>query len=190
MGRAPRIASPARLHHVTNRGNDRRTIFVDDADFQGFLTQAHVTGRHRRWSLLSYCLMPNHVHLLIDATVDDLSAGMRDLSGAYVRRFNRRHGTSGHLFGGRFHSVPVTSDRQLTAVVRYIARNPVEAGLCNCPEDWQWSSYAALIGDRPPDAALALDAALRLVGSNADNARRRIRALATVPSAGGDAQFG
>jgi len=186
MGRAQRLQSTAHLHHVTNRGNDRRDIFADEADFQGFLTQANLTGRHRGWALLSYCLMPNHVHLLIDAPVEDLSAGMRDLSGAYVRRFNRRHGTSGHLFGGRFHAVPVTTDQQIAAVVRYIARNPVEANLCSTPEQWRWSSYAALIGVRTPDAALALSRTLSLIGRDAREARARIRQLveAADPSDG------
>ena len=190
MGRTPRLHSPSGLHHVTNRGNDRRDIFRDGADFQGFLTQVHLTGRHRGWDLLSYCLMPNHVHLLIAASVGDLSAGMRDISGAYVRRFNRRHGTSGHLFGGRFHAVPVTTDRQLAAVFRYIARNPLEAGLCTTPEAWRWSSYAALVGEAPPDAALALPKALGLFSAEATRARARIRELVAAPEHHAGMQFG
>lgn len=190
MGRAPRFHNPAGLHHVTNRGNDRRDIFVDGADFQGFLTQVHLTGRHRNWDVVSYCLMPNHIHLLIAASMSDLSSGMRDLSGTYVRRFNRRHGTSGHLFGGRFHAVPVTTDRQVQAVVRYIARNPVEAGLCDLPGQWQWSSYSALVGERAPDAVLALDKALGLFSPDADQARARIHDLVTAPEHLASPRFG
>jgi len=179
MGRSHRGAVPANLHHVTARGNDRRAIFRDSADYDGFLTQLHRVGQHHHWSTLAYCLMPNHIHLLIGSTIDAVSRGMRDLTGPYARRFHRRHGTSGHLFGGRFHAVPVIDDRQRTAVVRYVALNTVEAALCTDPVDWEWSSFAASIGCRGPHACLDVAALWGMEDGDPKAAQRRLRQLAT-----------
>ena len=177
MGRTIRGAIPALLHHVTTRGNDRRSIFLDSADYEGFLAQLHKVGQHHHWSTQAYCLMPNHIHLLVQAPVDALSAGMHGLTGPYARRFHGRHGTSGHPFGGRFHAVPVIDDRQRTAVVRYLALNPVEASLCNDPAAWPWSSFAASIGSQSPHPCLDLDALWRLQGRDAAAAQRALLQL-------------
>lgn len=154
MGRARRDAGGCLIQHITARGNDRRDIFIDDADYRGFLAALGKVAEDHHWRTLAYCLMPNHIHLVVGADVDALSGGMRDLLGRHARRFHRRHGTSGHLFGGRFHNVPVTDDRQVAAVVRYVARNPVTAGLCQDHGDWPWSSYGPSVGDSPPPAFL------------------------------------
>ena len=172
-----RGATPAGMHHVMNRGNGRRDIFLDDADFQGFLTQLASVGRHHGWSLLSYCLMPNHFHLLVEADIAMVSKGMRDLTGTYARRFNRRHGTTGHVFGGRFRAVPVLDDRQIAAVVRYVEVNPVTAGLCATPYDWPWSSCGALIGLREPEPCLRPQRLWPLLGHDEAVGRRLLEAL-------------
>ncbi len=100
---------------------------------------------------LSYCLMGNHVHLLLETRTPNLGAGMHRLHGAYAQYFNRRHGFSGHLFQGRFDAPPIESDPQLWMTAAYIARNPVDAGLCREPADWPWSSHAAIVDGRAPD---------------------------------------
>lgn len=177
MGRGQRAHGGSLIQHVTTRGNDRRAIFLDVADHHAFLRAlADVTGS-RRWDVLAYCLMPNHVHLLLHTRPDGLSSGMRDLLGPYARRFHRRHGTSGHLFGSRFHTVPIQVDRQMGAVVRYIALNPVAAGMCDRPEAWPWSSYAASIGAAGTPAFLNLTMLWTLVGRNPERAQDHIRAL-------------
>ena len=97
-------------------------------------------------------MLSNHYHLLLETPQPNLSAGMQRLNGAYAQAFNHRHGVDGHVFQGRFQSRVVDSDAYLIWLVRYIALNPVEAGLCSRAEDWPWSSYAAMIGKvRKPD---------------------------------------
>jgi hypothetical protein len=95
---------------------------------------------------LSYCLLGNHFHLVIETPEPTLGDGMRDVNGRYAQLFNERHVTGGgHLFQGRFGSKLVKTDEQLAQLLRYVTRNPVAAGLCPSPERWPWSSHNALV---------------------------------------------
>ena len=150
MPRKPRELVAGGVYHVYTRGNDRRRIFADDVDRRAYLSLLeHVVVRHR-WHLLAYCLMTNHVHLLVETPNPDLPRGMQWLQTAYARRFNRRHRRTGHLFQGRYGAVRVEDDAQLWMTAAYIVRNPVDAGRCADPADWPWSSHAATLSDRPP----------------------------------------
>ncbi len=134
------------MHHVWARGNNKALLFHDDVDREGYLwLLGSVVVRHR-WRCLSYCLMDNHMHLLVETPEPNLGDGMQRLHGDFGRGFNRRHARSGHVFQGRFGSKPVGSDEQLWTVAGYIAANPVEAGLCRSPEDWRWNSHACVVG--------------------------------------------
>jgi REP element-mobilizing transposase RayT len=144
MGRKPREERAGGVYHVYARGNDRERIFVTDADRQLYLALLGKVTTQRRWRTLAYCLMANHVHVLIETVAPNLAVGMQRLQGVYARTFNRRHGRTGHLFERRYGAVPVSSDAQLQEVARYIALNPVTAGLCARPERWPWSSHAAV----------------------------------------------
>ena len=127
------------------RGNRRQPIFLGDPDCRLFL---EILGRvvvERRWTVHSYCLMPNHYHLLLEAPRSDLSPGMRELNGVYAQWFNRLHGFVGHVFQGRFKAIPIESDWHLLELARYLATNPSRAGLCDSPALWQWSSYPSVI---------------------------------------------
>ena len=146
MGRKPREFGAGEAYHLTARGTNRQPIFLDDHDRRRFLGALRRASNARAWSCLAYCLMGNHFHLMIRAHERAVSPGMRDLLGGYSRYFNRRHDREGHLFKARFHDVHVARDAQAMAVVRYIALNPVRAGLTDRPEDWPWSSYAAMLG--------------------------------------------
>jgi REP-associated tyrosine transposase len=103
----------------------------------------------KRWNCPAYCLMGNHVHLLVETPEANLAAGMQLLHGVYAQRHNRRHRRSGHLFQGRFGATRLRSDEQVSQVVLYIAQNPVEAGLCARPEQWPWSSWMGAAGFEP-----------------------------------------
>jgi REP element-mobilizing transposase RayT len=127
MARKPREDVADGISHVFARGNDRRVIYRDDSDRQTYLRLLARAVTQFRWGVLAYCLMPNHVHLLIETPLANLGAGMRWLHGLYAREFNDRHGRSGHVFQGRYGSVRVKSDEQLWGVAAYIAMNPVEA---------------------------------------------------------------
>jgi REP element-mobilizing transposase RayT len=145
VARHPRLELEAGIHHVYARGNERREIFNDDADRRQYLSRlADAVGRNR-WRCLAYCLMPNHVHLLLETTRPNLGTGMRRLHGGYAQAFNARHERSGHLFQGRYGSVRVEDDPQLWVAAAYIAVNPVGAKLCRRPEHWTWSSHKAAL---------------------------------------------
>ncbi len=123
------------------RGNNRQAIFADDRDRLSYLALLADVARRGRWRCLTYCLMPNHVHLLVETRAPNLSVGMNRLHGDYAQRFNRRHRRSGHLFQGRFGSVRVEDDAQLWMTLRYIVRNPVEAGLRRRGAEWPWTGH-------------------------------------------------
>jgi putative transposase len=144
MPRKPREEVEGGVFHVFARGNDKRLIYRDDADRRTYLRMLGGTVRQHQWHLLAFCLMENHVHLLLETPDANLAVGMQRLHGGYAREFNRRHRRSGHLFQGRYGSVRVTTDEQLGAATRYIVVNPVQAGFCRRPDDWQWGSHAAV----------------------------------------------
>ena len=118
------------IHHVTARGVARRPLFRDDRDRLRYLRMLGLVVVARAWRCLSYCLMDNHIHLLLETPTPNLALGMQRVHGDYGRSFNRRHGLNGHVFQGRYDAVRVRSDRQLWVTAAYIADNPVEAGLC------------------------------------------------------------
>ena len=147
MARPLRPNFPGGLYHVTARGNDRRTIFEDDADCSSFLiVLASVVSRYRV-SCHAYCLMGNHYHLLFQTPEGNLSTAMRQLNGVYTQRFNRRHERCGHVFQGRYGAQLVDGQAYLHEVCRYIVLNPVRAGLVDHPREWTWSSYRATAGE-------------------------------------------
>lgn len=164
MPRPPRVIHPDEIYHLTARGANRAAIFVDDDDRQRFLMRLGATARRRSWSCLAYCLMGNHVHLVVRGPGGALSSGMRDLLGGHGMAFNHRHGRTGHVFGERFHHVHVAHHRQLLATIRYVALNPVRAGLVARPEEWPWSSYGALVDGLMHPYALDAAALLDLMG--------------------------
>ena len=102
------------------------------------------------WRCLAYCLMENHIHLLIETREPNLGRGMQRIHSPYAAAFNARHGRVGHLFQGRFGEVRIDSDEQLCAVVAYLPKNPVEAGLCEAADQWPWSSHRGVISGCHP----------------------------------------
>jgi REP element-mobilizing transposase RayT len=155
MARKARNEVEPGLFHVYARGNEKQEIFRSRADCAIYVRRLGVVTERQGWWCLAYCLMPNHIHLLVETVVPNLGDGMRLLHGAYAQGFNRRHGRDGHLFQGRFGSVPVTDDRQLATTVGYIATNPVAAKLVDRPEAWRWGSHRALAGAEAVPAWLA-----------------------------------
>jgi REP element-mobilizing transposase RayT len=173
--RAPRSLQPDGFFHVTARGNRRAPIFLDSLDYIAYLQRLDEVTRDRPWRVLTFCLMPNHLHLVVDAQVERLSRSMQRLSGWYAQHFNRRHGESGHTFQGRFFSKPAPDQEYLLEAVRYAAMNPVRADLCERPQDWRWSGYASLIGKVPPLDCLDRPGLLALFGNDERNAIPNLR---------------
>lgn len=137
-------------------------MFLVERDAGAYLDLLDFVAPGIGWVCLTYCLMPNHVHLLVDATHEQLSAAMRHVNGVYAQRFNREHGYRGHLLQGRFKAKPIADEGHLAEAVRYIVMNPVRAGLCERPEQWPWSSYRAHLGLSSPRRFLEVERVLRL----------------------------
>jgi putative transposase len=143
MARLARIVAPGCPHHVTARGNRREPIFFEDGDQAVYCDILAEQTRRAGVEVWAYCLMPNHVHLILRPADED---GLGRALGAAHRRWasfvNARGRWSGHLFDGRFASV-VTDEPHLLAAVRYVSLNPVRARLVAKAEDWAWSSVRA-----------------------------------------------
>src|SRR5215218_10333319 len=122
--RKPREEVAGGIHHVYARGNNKALLFVDDVDREGYLWLLGTEVGRRRWRCLSYCLMDNHMHLLIETPEPNLGRGMQRLHGDFGRGFNRRHSRSGHVFQGRYGSKPVSDDEQLWTVAATSPRIP------------------------------------------------------------------
>jgi putative transposase len=151
MPRQPRAELESGVYHVYARGNRRQPIYADDPDRRSYIGQLGRVVRWTRWRCLAYCLMGNHVHLLVETRVPNLASGMQRLHSTYARYFNGRHKEVGHLFRGRYGATRIESDVQLWVVASYLALNPVEAGFCREPAAWPWSSHAVVVRDEAPD---------------------------------------
>jgi putative transposase len=152
--------------HIVQRGHDRRDCFRHDTDYLVYLTQLHDLSRDTQCAVHAYCLMTNHVHLLVTPSGPDACALlMRNLGQRYVQYFNRRYGRSGTLWEGRFRSCLVDSASYVTACYRYIELNPVRAEMVASPSQYSWSSYDGnagrvlnkLLTPHPEYLALAAD---------------------------------
>ncbi len=143
MARLPRIAVPGCPHHVTARGNRREPIFFEDGDQDIYCDILAEQARKAEVEVWAYCLMPNHVHLILCPR--DKTGLSRAIGAAHKRWANFVNGRGrwrGHLFDNRFASVAM-DENHLIAAVRYVALNPVRAGLVGRAEDWRWSSTRA-----------------------------------------------
>jgi len=143
MARIARIVLPGVPHHVTQRGNRRAPVFFEDGDYLQYLTLLSDSAQKAGTEVWSYCLMPNHVHLILTPNHEDgLRATLGDAHRRYTRFINARHKWTGHLWQGRFGSVALDEDH-LAHAVRYVALNPVRAKLVRRARDWRWSSVRA-----------------------------------------------
>jgi putative transposase len=127
------------------------------------------------WRCHTYCLMPNHYHLLLETPEPNLSAGMQRLNSNFAQWFNAEHGFSGHVFERRFFSRVVESTYDLFELSRYVVLNPVRAGLCEAPGNWEWSSYRALVGDARPASFLTTERLLSQFAHETHRAREIFR---------------
>ena len=143
MARMPRLVVPGYPHHVTQRGNRRQQTFFSAEDYQAYIRLLAEARDDAGVQIWSYCLMPNHVHLVVvPARPDSLADFFKEAHRRYTRIINLREGWRGHLWQERFHSF-VMDEQHLRAAVRYVELNPVRAKLCHRAEQWAWSSARA-----------------------------------------------
>lgn len=141
MPRTARASVGDMCYHAINRGNGRQKVFHTKSDYEAFVELLGEACRRLPMRMIAYCVMPNHFHLALWPYGDgDLSRWMQWLLTAHVRRYHRQHGSSGHVWQGRFKAFPIQDDEHLFTVLRYIERNPLRAGLVKRAEQWQWSS--------------------------------------------------
>ena len=161
MPRTSRIACESSIYHITARGVGQQIIFEDDEDRTEFMRLVERRLPTDGVTVLAWCLMGNHFHLLVRGDLESISQAMRAVLSKYALDFNLRHGRTGHLFQGRFFSEPIKDNAQFLAALRYIHQNPAKAGLSKgC--DYRWSSYGQYVNSDSGglcDTGLALDMA-------------------------------
>ncbi len=146
MARKPRIHYPGAVYHVILRGNGKQNIFFEEQDRYRFYLLLQEGIERYRHLVHAFCLMTNHIHLVVQVADIPLSRIMQNLSFRYTRWANWRHDRSGHLFQGRYKSVLVDGDSYLLELVRYVHLNPVRARMVTAPEEYPWTSHRAYCG--------------------------------------------
>ncbi|WP_404330350.1 REP-associated tyrosine transposase [Mesobacillus maritimus] len=142
MPREARRKSTSGVYHVMLRGANRQEIFHDDEDRIKFLDCLKKYKGIANFTLYAWCLMDNHIHLLLREGEEELANTMKRIGVSYVGFYNWKYCTTGHLFQDRFKSENVETEEYFLTVVRYIHQNPVKAGICSQVEEWKWSSCA------------------------------------------------
>lgn len=141
MARRPRVFAAGLLYHVIVRGNQQRKTFCVEDDYQAYLDRLERYRTKYQVRIYAYCLMPNHVHLLVETGSAPLGKFMQGLQQSYTQYFNRRYRKAGHLFQGRYKAIVCDKEKYLLALLRYIHLNPVRAGLAKRPEKYAYSGH-------------------------------------------------
>jgi putative transposase len=141
MPREGRRLSESKIYHIMIRGNERKDIFLDNEDKKRFIEILNEKNKDRKFAIYAYCLMDNHVHILINEGSDEIGKIMKRINISYAYYFNKKYDRIGHLFQDRFKSEGIESDAYLLSVVRYIHNNPVKASMVKRVEEYKWSSY-------------------------------------------------
>ncbi|MDO4866392.1 MAG: transposase [Clostridia bacterium] len=147
MPRSARRLSATDTYHVMLRGINRQQIFMDDEDYRRFVRTLSDCKQLSGFELYAWCLMPNHVHLLIHVRNEPLEKIIKRIGSRFVWWYNMKYERVGHLFQDRYRSEPVEEDAYFLTVLRYILQNPMKAGLEKVPGSWPWSSYAHYSGN-------------------------------------------
>jgi putative transposase len=149
MSKAGRLLLENVYFHVMARGNQKQATFLQDSDFNKYLALLKHYKRKYHFKLFAWCLMPNHVHLILSVNkATDLRKIMQGMTIAYVRWFNKKYGKVGHLWQGRYKSMVIQKEAYVLNCINYIEMNPVRANLTQNPMDYAWSSLRArVLGD-------------------------------------------
>lgn len=167
MPRSSRVICPNTPHHIVQRGHNRQAVFISDDDYRYYLKNLIYFKQEFNCRIYSYCLMTNHVHLIVDpgSKPELLSLLMKHVAGRQARYVNRLEKRSGSLWEGRFKSSIVSTVEYLAACCRYVELNPLRAGIVKHPGKYQWSSYTSKAnGER--DLAVNLDRTYLALGNN------------------------
>ena len=141
MPRSARISAESGIYHIMLRGINHQQIFEDDEDYRMFLRVIHSCKKVSKFKVIAYCLMGNHVHLMIKEGEESLEQIFKRVGVRFVIWYNLKYQRTGHLFQDRFRSEAVEDFRYLNTVIVYIHQNPIKAGLCKKLEEYRYSSY-------------------------------------------------
>ena len=144
MPRQPRTLSESGYYHIVSRGIGKQILFEEEKDYQRYLETLERFISENSLELIAYCLMENHVHLLVHAE-EGLERAMKQIAVSYAYYFNTKYDRTGHLFQDRYMSEPIEDERYLLAAIRYIHNNPQKAGICR-RDQYQWSSWHEYVG--------------------------------------------
>jgi putative transposase len=150
MSRRPRVWFPGAIYHITSRGNRRSIIYNDQHDYQKYLSCITETQTESPFQLHAYCLMPNHLHLLVETNSTHIQHIMKDIQTTYANYYNKRYKLDGHVFQGRYGAELIDSQKYFVDAGRYIHMNPVKAEIVENPADFKWSSYQYYVNGNPP----------------------------------------
>lgn len=177
MPRKPRLISSTGIYHIILRSVNQHIIFEEDADYQKFLYILSDGKIKYDIDIYAYCLMDNHIHLLLYSTPESLSGFFQSVGTRFARWYNAKYTRSGHLFQERFHSSVVENNSHYLSTLVYIHNNPVKANICRTPSEYRWSSYNAFYGQKNPlinlsfsnDIAGSKDLLLKYFSSHEDS---------------------
>lgn len=141
MSHPKRISFPKAFYHISSKGNNGENIFIDKRDKLRYLKILKRYKNRFHFNIYAYCLMDNHVHLLLRTKEANISKIMHSINTSYTMYFNKKQNHKGHLFQGRYHSILVSEDEYLLTLIRYIHLNPVRAKIVQFPQEYFWSSY-------------------------------------------------
>lgn len=143
-----RKKSQSGIYHIIIRGINRKKIFRENKDYKKFIEILNKYKDICDYELYTYCLMENHVHLLLKEGKEEIGDTMRRIGSSYVLWYNKKYDRVGYLFQDRYKSEPVEDDSYFLTVLRYILQNPVKGGIVNSAEDYRWSNYKDIIKDK------------------------------------------
>ena len=173
MARSAREKSASGIYHVMVRGINRQDIFFDDEDYQRFLETMKRVKENRRCAIYGYCLMGNHVHLILHEKAEELSVIMQRIGTSYAWWYNQKYDRVGHVFQNRFQSETVETEAYLLGVLRYIHNNPVKAKLVARPEEYRWSSCQAYYEQKDSEGLLQASFILDILNSSREVANKQ-----------------
>ena len=172
MPRPPRPIADGLIYHVINRGNNRQPVFLGEGDYLAFLKAIADLKERKPFDLYGYCLMSNHIHLLLRPRKGSISRIVQSLLVSHTHRYHRFHQSGGHVWQGRFKSPVIQDDEHLLRVLRYIEANPLRAEIVERAGEYRWSSYACH-GDGRADELLDAMPAYELLAARPAARRRR-----------------
>jgi putative transposase len=176
MARNPRKKSEKGIYHIILRGTNRQEIFHDDEDCLRFIETVDKYKNECKLEVFGWCLMGNHVHLLLKEGCEYISETMKRIGISYAWFYNFKYGSTGHLFQDRFRSEIVDTDEYLMTVIRYIHRNPIKAGIARATLDWKWSSCHGYYGQKCyPARLLDLNFVLDMFSQDIDKAKKKFK---------------